>query len=122
MSAFSVGNNIQTVNATVKGARYFYGLRRTDDGDLYLIKADALKTTDGVQVNKPGDPTQNLPDFQRGIEFFSGRDEEHNKTYENLNYEQYRWHDRSLFYYVDDEGQLVVRVNEQYNYPDGVSP
>ena len=43
MSSFTVGNNIQTVNATVKGARYFYGLRRTDDGDLYLIKADALK-------------------------------------------------------------------------------
>ena len=91
MSAFSEGNNIQTV-------------------------------TDGGQVNKPGDPTQNLPDFQRGIEFFSGRDEEHNKTYENLNYEQYRWDDRSLFYYVDNEGQLVVRVNESYSYPDGVSP
>ena len=56
MSAFSVGNNIQTVNATVKGARYFYGLRRTDDGDLYPIKADALKTQMVCKLTNPGDP------------------------------------------------------------------
>ena len=69
-----------------------------------------------MQVNKPEIHIRTYPTSKRGIEFLPGRDEEHNKTYENPNYEQYRWDDRSLFYYVDDEGQLVVRVNEQYNY------
>ena len=42
-----------------------------------------MKSTDGVQLNTPGDPTQNYPDFQRGIEFFEGRDEEHNQFMKN---------------------------------------
>ena len=110
---------------TMMGAvpnRFFYGLRRTDEGDLYLVKSDQLKATDGVQLNRPGDPEQNYPDFQRGIEFFEGRDEEHNTSYTNLRYEQFRWDDRNLIYYVDDEGNLIVRINQNYDFPDGVSP
>jgi len=122
MSSFYEGNEIGTLLKTVKGSRYFYGLRRTQDGDLYLVKSDQMKSSDGVQLNKPGDPTQNYPDFQRGIEFFEGRDEEHNTSYDNLRYEQFRWDDRNLIYYVDDEGNLVVRINQDYSFPEGVSP
>ena len=73
MASFYQGTEVGTLLKTVKGSRFFYGLRRTDEGDLYLIKSDQLKATDGVQLNKPGDPTENYPDFQRGIEFFEGR-------------------------------------------------
>ena len=122
MASFYQGTEVGTLLKTVKGSRFFYGLRRTDEGDLYLIKSDQLKATDGVQLNKTGDPTENYPDFQRGIEFFEGRDEEHNTSYGNLRYEQFRWDDRNLIYYVDGEGNLIVRINQNYDFPDGVSP
>ena len=122
MASVYQGTEVGTLLKTVKGSRFFYGLRRTDEGDLYLIKSDQLKATDGVQLNKPGDPTENYPDFQRGIEFFEGRDEEHNTSYGNLRYEQFRWDDRNLIYYVDGEGNLIVRINQNYDFPDGVSP
>ena len=122
MASFYQGTEVGTLLKTVKGSRFFYGLRRTDEGDLYLIKSDQLKATDGVQLNKPGDPTENYPDFQRGIEFSEGRDEEHNTSYGNLRYEQFRWDDRNLIYYVDGEGNLIVRINQNYDFPDGVSP
>ena len=70
MASFYEGTEVGTLLKTVKGSRYFYGLRRTQDGSLYLVKSDQMKSTDGVQLNTPGDPTQNYPDFQRGIEFF----------------------------------------------------
>ena len=44
----------------------------------------------------------------------------HEKVYENLNYEQFKWDNRSLMYYIDDSGNLVVRINEGYTYPTGV--
>ena len=101
-------------------ARYFYGFRRTDDGELYLVKVDQLKAGESVEINKIGDPEENYNDFQMGEDFFEGRDVKHQKVYENLNYEQFRWDNRSLLYYIDDDGQLVVRINEDYTYPTGV--
>ena len=50
--------------------RFFYGLRRTDDGELFIGKADQLKTTDSITINNPGDPTQNYPSFEQGQEFY----------------------------------------------------
>jgi len=31
-----------------------------------------------------------------------------------------RWDSRSLYYYINDEGQLVVRINQKYTYPTGI--
>jgi len=101
-------------------ARYFYGLRRTDDGELFMAKIDQLKSGDSISLNQEGDPSKNYEDFDSGEDFFEGRNVNHEKVYENLNYEQYKWDNRSLFYYIDDSGNFVVRVNEGYNYPTGV--
>ena len=101
--------------------RFFYGLRRTDNGELFLSKADQLKTTDTITVNKPGDPTKNYPSFEQGQDFYEGRDVNHDIVYENLNYEQFRWDDRNLQYYVNSEGELVVRINQNYTYDDNSS-
>ena len=114
----------QTVANTIKSHkdRYFYGLRRTDAGELYLGKVDLMSanSTDALQINLPGNPTENLPSFARGVDFFEGRDVEHTKIYDNLNYEQFRWDSRNILYYIDSEGQLVLRVNEPYTYPVGI--
>jgi len=60
--------------------RYFYGIRRDEDGDLFFVRIDQ----------------------------------------KNLKYEQYRWDARPVFYYIDDEGNLTLRVNEGYDYPTGL--
>ena len=112
MSVFYEG---QTITQTIEdnlGERYFYGLRRTDSGELFLGKLDQLSLTDTIQINKEGDVVDNFPDFDEGAEFFEGRDSAHNLTYRNLNYEQFRWDDANLFYSVNDDGELVVRINQ----------
>lgn len=101
--------------------RYFYGLRRTDQGELFIGKVDQLSRTDSLQINNPGDPTQNYPDFAEGQDFYEGRDVNHNLVYDNLNYEQFKWDDRNISYYIDDEGELVARVNQRFVYDENSS-
>jgi len=101
--------------------RFFYGLRRTDNGELFLSKADQLKTTDSITINNPGDPVQNYPSFEQGQDFYEGRDVNHDLVYENLNYEQFRWDDRNISYYIDADGELVARVNQKHVYDDNSS-
>ena len=105
------------VNQT--NARYFYGLRRTDDGELFIAKVDQLKSNESIIINKEGDPAQNYEDFDEGENFLEGRNVNHEKVYANLNYEQYKWDNRNINYYIDDSGNLVARVNEGYTYPTG---
>ena len=101
-------------------ARYFYGLRRTDHGELFFAKIDQLKRGESIALNAEGDPSNNYEDFEMGENFYEGRNVNHEKVYENLNYEQFKWDNRSLMYYIDDSGNLVVRINEGYTYPTGV--
>ena len=96
------------------GQRFFYGLRRTDDGELFMAKVDQLAQDDMVQINKIGDPVDNYPNFEQGQEFYEGRDYNHNLVYTNLNYEQFKHDDRDIFYYVNSEGELCLRVNEDH--------
>ena len=96
--------------------RYFYGLRRTDNGELFIGKMDQMSTTDGVTINNPGDPTKNYPSFQEGQDFYEGRDVNHEKVYKNLKYEQYRWDYQKINYYINQDGNLVARVNDPYDY------
>lgn len=101
--------------------RYWYALRRNDDGELYLVRSDQLSDKGSYEINNPGGISGNFEDFEPGIDFFDGIDEDHEIVYENMKYTQYRWDDRSLYYYVDEEGQLVLRTFTGYAYIDGVS-
>lgn len=103
--------------------RYFYGMRRNDDGELFLIVADQLAgNQDSVTINELGVAEDNFLDFEEGIDFLDGIDANHNIVYKNLRYQQIRWDDRSLVYYVEPStGQFVQRVTETYVYPDGIS-
>ena len=111
---------------TMMGAvanRFFYGLRRTDQGELFIGKSDQMKTDDAhtVTINNPGAPADNFPNFEQGQDFYEGRDVHHNLVHGNLNYEQFKHDDRDMFYYVNDEGELCLRVNEDHTYDDGSS-
>jgi hypothetical protein len=115
-----VGQQPETVYGSIE-SRYFYALRRTDDGELFFTKIDQLDADAVVQVNNMGDPVDNYADFQQGVDFFEGRDANHDLVYKNLNFEQLRWDDRTLFYYINDEGELIVKVNRPHTYAEGVS-
>ena len=117
---FGVG--IDELQKTLANNRYFYGLRRTDAGELYMVKSDLLRLEDGVQLNRPGNINENYNSWSRGHDFFEGRDQQHRKTYPNLVYEQYKWDGRNLFYYVNKEGELVLKVNEAHTYVGYVEP
>jgi hypothetical protein len=120
---YYVGNNAQDVLAGII-KRYFYGLRRNNDGELYMMKADQLQGGDEnvVTINTEGAAENNFLDFEEGIDFLDGLDDNHNIVYDNLRYPQMRWDGRSVLYYVDPvDGQLIVRINEIYQYPDGIS-
>ena len=117
---FGVG--IDELQKTLANNRYFYGLRRTEAGELYMVKSDLLRLEDGVQLNRPGNIDENYNNWSRGEDFFEGRDQQHRKTYPNLVYEQYKWDGRNLFYYVNKDGELVLKVNEAQTYTGYVEP
>ena len=104
--------------------RYFYGLRRNDDGELFLVVSDQLGSGDdnSVVINDIGPSEENFPDFEEGIDFLDGVDENHNVVYDNLRYQQIKWEGRSLLYYIEpDTGVFVQRISEAYTYPTTIS-
>jgi hypothetical protein len=98
--------------------RYFYALRRTDDGLLYFLRIDQLKDIDEeIIVNDPGLAENDFEEFEYGVDFFDGRlAEDHSRPYSNLHWDQYRWDSRSVYYYINTNGELVVRLNKTYTY------
>jgi len=120
MSNYYIGETPDSIIGATSH-RYWYGLRRTNEGELFLGKADQLKKEDSITINKAGDPDQNFPGFQEGQNFFEGRDVYHEKVYDNLNYEQYRWDNKNIYYYVNDDGELVLSVNQKHVYDEGDS-
>jgi len=123
MSSFYLGNNPQDVlDGIIK--RYLYGLRRNSDGELFLVKIDQLQGGDDqvATINEVGVRAENLPDFEEGIDFLEGIDEDHEIVYDNLRYQQLRWDGRSLTYYIDPvDGQFIQRLSEGYTYPENIS-
>lgn len=101
-------------------SRYFYAVRRDDDGELYFLKIDQLVDTSTITINNPGPASQDFSDFEFGVDFFDGRTEaDHTRPYANLQWDQYRFDDTNSFYYVNDNGEFVVRENKVYSYPVG---
>jgi hypothetical protein len=101
--------------------RYFYGLSRNDHGELFFVRSDQLADIGDVTINEPGSLADTFQDFEAGVDYFDGIDAEHEILYENMKYPQYKWDNRSLFFYVDSQGQLVIRINRGYTYPAGIS-
>jgi len=99
--------------------RYFYGLRRSDAGDVYIDRIDQLNG-EAVVINNPGDSVDSYEKFAVGLDFLNGRAVNHELVYANLKYEQYRWDDRLLSYYIDEDGNLAVLVGEDRIYPADV--
>ena len=100
--------------------RYFLALRRTDDGTLYFGKIDQVIDTSALTINDPGLVENDYTDFEYGVDFFDGRQAaDHSRPYINLHWDQYRWDNKNISYYIDSQGNFVVRINQSYTYPAG---
>ena len=116
-----IGNN---PGAIVQGfiKQYFYGMRRNEDGELFLLRVDQLSGQGTATINDIGIGENNYPDFEEGIDFLEGIDANHDIVYENLRYQQIKWDGRLLTYYIDPtDGQFIVRISEDYVYPENIS-
>ena len=118
MSSFYVGGQPSITELLGVGQpRYFYALRRTDEGTLFFAKIDQLKDVDAITINNPGASSDDFTEFEYGVDFFDGRIEvDHSRPYVNLPWDQYRWDNKNMYYYVNSEGELVVRINQSYTY------
>jgi hypothetical protein len=104
------GANIS--EALGENKRWFYALRRTDEGTLYLTRVDQLTSTEAVIINDQGLPENDFEEFEYGVDFFDGRDaNDHSRPYLNLHFDQYRWDNQTVYYYINANGEFVVRVN-----------
>ena len=101
--------------------RYLYLIRRNEDGELFLFRSDQAKDKDSIEINLPGNPAENCEDFEPGVDYFDGIAADHEIEYDNLVWTQYRWDNRNMLYYLDNEGRLTQRINQGYTYPTGHS-
>jgi hypothetical protein len=116
---YYVGGEISLNDILGEGnPRFFYGLRRDDDGALFFSKIDQLRDTGSViTLNVPGSNANNFEQFEYGIDFFDGRlAADHSRPYPNLVFDQYRFDGKDSYYYINANGELVVRVNRAYQY------
>jgi hypothetical protein len=97
--------------------RFFYGVRRTEEGTLFFSKIDQVKDNDTITLNVPGPSDSNFENFEYGVDFFDGRlATDHSRPYANLSFDQYRFDGKNCFYYINDNGELVLRINRVYEY------
>ena len=120
MSHYIGSSPEQIVQGFIK--QYFYGMRRNDDGELFLLRVDQLSGEGTATINDIGVGANNFLDFEEGIDYLEGIDADHDVVYENLRYQQIKWDGRLLTYYIDPvDGQFIVRISEDYQYPDKIS-
>ena len=115
---YYIGGEINQIDILgVNNARFYYALRRSDDGSLYFTKVDQISGTDTITINIAGPATDNFEDFAFGVDFFDGRLAiDHSRPYPNLYPDQYRWDTKNCYYYINAAGNLVVRINQAYAY------
>jgi len=116
---YFVGNDASLSNVLGEGnPRYFYALRRDEEGLLFFAKVDQLTDTGLVTINNSGLTEGDYTDFEYGVDFFDGRLlEDHSRPYSNLQWDQYRWDNKNVYYYINTAGELIVRINQAYVYP-----
>lgn len=117
---YYVGDQNASALLGAGNSRYYYALRRTDDGDLYFTRVDQLLESDDIVINVPGDVNDDFTELELGVDFLDGRLEDHTRPYANLYPDQFRWDSRSIYYYLNAEGELVARINKSRDYPTDV--
>ena len=118
--SYYVGGDLDYSAILGEGKRYFYALFRDDEGTLFYWKIDNLTDNASYVVNNPGLPENDFEEFEYGIDYFDGRlSEDHSRPYSNLAFDQYRWDNQNINYYMNSNGEFVAVVNQSYTYEAG---
>lgn len=102
--------------------RYFYALRRSEDGTLYINRVDISDSDDSIDlfIDPIAENLSDKFDLDSG-EYYDGRNATTRELVdENLNYEQWRWDKKLISYYIDANGEFVASVGENRTYPTDV--
>ena len=76
-----------------------------------------MSSSASISINVAGNNGNNFENFEYGVDFFDGRlATDHSRPYTNLYFDQYRWDNKNSYYYIDNQGNLVVRINSTYVY------
>jgi hypothetical protein len=119
MSSYYIGQQSSLTEILgTDNPRYFYAIRRDDDGLVYFSKVDQITSDGTITINQSGLADGDFSDFEYGVDFFDGRlAEDHSRPYANLLWDQYRWDSKNVYYYINEAGELIVRINQTYVYP-----
>jgi hypothetical protein len=93
---------------------YLFALRRTEDGDLYLLKAKLNDPNQEYELFGTAMPVEFADYDIPGDDWFDGRNEDHTLqfTREEVKYEQWKWEDTLRSYYIDSDGNFVLVTGE----------
>lgn len=103
---FILGKSVAEFNDPA--STFLYALRRTEDGDLYLLK---VNENDGSVIELFG---ENIPaafaEYALGDDFFEGRGEDHVLDYatSDVKYEQWKFVNAEQTYYIDSDGYFTL--------------
>lgn len=101
-------------SGSTEDVRYFYALRRDNEGNLYYSRVDLKDSQDSV-VLFPNVAPEDLETFTvPGKDYFDNRDPAtHDLTYstQDVKYEQWRYDSRLNTYYIDDNGYFTLAAN-----------
>jgi hypothetical protein len=114
-----MGNYIGPGPQATDQKQYFYGLRRDDAGNLYFTKVDLSSNTDTVSIvdlTLRGSQKNQYEFPGIGSDFFDGRKADHTLVDPSLKYEQFKWDTENVYYFLNAQGQMVLRVNNGYTY------
>jgi hypothetical protein len=101
--------------------RYFYAIRTDEEGNIFINKIDMWTSSEAIEINKPGEVEDDWQYFELGVDYFDGKNPEtHIKDNPNLNFDQYRFDSRSVYYYINANGELIARYNQSYDYSTDV--
>lgn len=119
MTFYVGGENTSIEQLGQDTPRFFYALRLDSKGYAYFARVDQLTDQNASTIiNNPGETAGNFEMFEYGVDFFDGQVADHSQPYANLRYQQYRWDTKNMYYYIDNTGELVARINQtQPVYP-----
>lgn len=98
---------------------YLFALRRTEEGDLYLLKVNLNDPNDSAQLFGDDMPAEFADYTFPGDDYFDGRNEARALEYsaDDVKYEQWKWEDSIRSYYIDTEGNFVLVTGENIELP-----
>ena len=104
--------------------KYFYRLSRDSEGYLTFTKVNLALDDDEIIIDDPEirDTDETQSDFG-GFDndtLVVNVDANHNVINKSLGNCQYKVRPDDLLYFINEDGEMVVRINGTYNYPTTV--